>query len=510
MEIVRDFAITSAGTSPAVSDVMRHALLSVRPALLGLSLALSLSAVACAANTDEDAADGDVSEEALASGTGFDVNAAKAQGRKVTDHGKGDTCVALKPLPGATYKEEDLKKEDKLCNADFYIDQKQGDEKPVVLCPKLNSTNPGTNVYELADGQSKSALQSDASCLSGQDKLEKIGKYKQSLWCGHTGAVLAAYHVSRALGDVAGVPAAVLRTMDKASHRTIVDQGARLTTQKYGASSKTFIKRNWNALWPCLHDGRSDCGLPGTPSENLYIRGPVLWDTEVATTSFKSGHLVGAFMANASEDGTYPNITTSASVKTNKRYVALKGGALSFAKGYEQETVQGILAMKDISDFLILDTIIEQQDRFSDSGGNLSQKKYLVWQGADGVMHSERADKKKDAPDTALTIARMVIEDNDCGLRKGMRRARGYDELIAGIRHLAPSTYTGLMNLAANIDAQRAEFTQGMAMSNKEFDRLAENVHFVADTFSSKCSAGQLTLDLDVDGYIKGNIPSCK
>lgn len=484
---------------------MRHAL------LLGLgALALSFTAFACAVDTDEDGADGESSEEALASGTGFDVAAAKAQGRKVTDHGKGDTCVALKPLAGATYRDDDLKKEDKLCNADFYIDQKQGDDKPVVLCPKLNSTNPGTNVYELPDGKTKASLQTDAACLSGQDSLDKVGKYKQSLWCSHTGAILAAYHVSRALGDVAGVPAAVLRTMDKASHRAIVDQGARLTTQKYGATSKTFIKRNWNALWPCLHDGRSDCGMPGTSSENLYIRGPVLWDTEVGSTNFRSGHLVGAFMANASEDGKYPNITTSASLKANKRYVALGKSGLSFTKGWDPETVQGILAMKDIGDFLILDTIIEQQDRFSDSGGNLSQKKYLVWQGADGVMRSERADKKKDAPDGALTIARMVIEDNDCGLRKGMRRARGYDELISNIRHLAPSTYQGLLNLAATVDAQRAEFTQGMAMSNKEFDRLAENVHFVADTFSAKCNAGQLALDLDVDGYIKGQIPSCK
>lgn len=485
---------------------MRHAL------LLGLSaLALSVSAIACSADGD-DGSDGEASEDALSLATGFDVNAAKAVGRKVTDHGKGDTCVALKRLQGASYDNDDEKKEDKLCSFDFYAESKQADDqKPVVLCPKLNSTNPGTNVYELPDGKTKASLQSDASCLNGQDGLDKIGKFKQSLWCGHTGAVLAAYHVSRALGDVAGVPAAVLRTMDKPSHRTIVDQGGRLTTQKYGAASKTFIKRNWNALWPCLHDGRSDCGLPGTPSENLYIRGPVLWDGEVATSSFKTGHLVGAFMANASEDGKYPNITTQASVKSNKRYIALtKTASPGFAKSWDPETVQGLLAMKDISDFLILDTIIEQQDRFSDSGGNLSQKKYNVWQDATGEMHSERADKKKDAPDNALPIVRMVIEDNDCGLRKGMRRARGYDDMIAGIHHLDPSTYQGLQNLAKTIDSQKDVFTQGMAMSNNEFARLSENVKFVAGDFAAKCQAGTLTLDLDVENYIKGETPSCK
>lgn len=478
-----------------------------RALLLG-GLALGLlapMAVGCASAED----DADSSDSAASLGV-YNAGLAKSQARVTTELGKGDFCTALKRLPGATYRADDEKKENKLCSADFYLqaDDAASKHDAVALCPKIVSTNPGTDVYEIPEGQTKAGIEAQCSNLSALDKLDKVGKYKQSLWCSHTGAILGAYHVSRALGDIVGVPAAVLRTMDKASHRAIVDKGAALTAAKY-SNPNTFIRRNWNALWPCLHDGRSDCGAAGTPSANLYIRGPALWDQDVAASGFKSGHLVGALMGNASEDGNYPGITTQDSLRANKRYVALTQSNLAFDKSFGQETVQGILAMKDIGDFLILDTIIEQQDRFSEGGGNLSQKKYLVWND-NGTMMSERADKKKDAPADALTVARMVIEDNDCGLRKGMRSARGYDAFIAGIKHLAPSTYKGLQNLAATIDDQRDVFTQGMAMSNNEFARLAENVKFVAQNFADKCNAGSLKLDLDVEAYISGNVPSCK
>ena len=468
-----------------------------------LSVLTVLPFIACAASEDGDAE----SSEAAASLGVFDADLAKSLSRAVVASGKGDFCVALKRLPGAAYRDEDTSKEDKLCGADFYIPANEGDKKAVALCPKVVSTNPGTDIYEIPEGQTKASIQNETTCnaLDQLGKLDKLGKYKQSLWCSHTGAILAAYHVSRALGDVAGVPVAVLRTMDKAEHKEIVDMGAKLTAARYRPSA--FIRRNWNALWPCLHAGRSDCGMPGTASENLYIRGPAIWDNDVAESNFASGHVVGALMGNASEDGNYPNITTAGSLKTNKRYVALTQPGLPLEKSFAQETVQGILAMKDISDFLILDTIIEQQDRFSESGGNLSQKKYLMWKNADGTIDQERADKKKDAPADALTVARMVIEDNDCGLRKGMRNTRGYDALLAPIRHLAPSTYRGLQDLARNIDAQRDVFTQGMAMTGREFDRLAENVKFVASSFLNKCTTGKLALDLDVAPHVSGAEP---
>jgi hypothetical protein len=477
-------------------------------ALFGL-LSTGAFAIACAASSD----DGEGGAEAISSGTApavFDADTAKTQARSVVTHSKGDFCVAVKRLPDAAYREDDTKKEDALCNADFFAETSSApDQHAVALCPKIVSTNPGTNVFEIPEGQTKAQIETDAMCgnLTALDKLEKVGKYKQSLWCSHTGAILASYHISRALGDIVGVPAAVFRTMDKASHHAIVDRGSRLTGARF--SSDAFIRRNWNALWPCLHDGRGDCGMPGTPSENLYMRGPVLWDDDVQAQNFRGGHLAGAFMGNASEDGTYPGITTAASLKANKRYVAATTKGLTLAKSFSLETVQGILAMKDIGDFLILDTIIEQQDRFSDTGVNLSQKKYLVWE-KDGAIQSERADKKKNAPDAALTVARMVIEDNDCGLRKGMRKFRGYDDLIAPIRHLAPSTYKGLQDLAKNIDGQRDVFTQAMAMTSSEFARVVENVKFVATEFKQKCDQGTLELDLDVEAYVSGQVPSCK
>jgi hypothetical protein len=477
--------------------------------LLSLSL-LSLVACSGAAAEDDEPTD---DEGALKVGV-YDADLAKALGRRTVEHDKGDFCVALKGIPGVTYTDDDIKKENKLCDFDFYKEAKASDEqKPAVLCPKVVSTNPGVTVFELPEGRAKADIQTDAICgdtskTSPLEQLDKVGKYKQSLWCSHTGAIIGAYHVSRALGNIVGVPPAVLRTMDKNEHKKVVAQGGRITAAKYRESE--LIRRNWNALWPCLHDGRSDCGMPGTPSQNLYIRGPRLWDDDVELSNYQSGHLIGAFMGNASEDGNYPGLTTYDSLKSNAAYVGLTRAGLSFGKNFSKETVQGILAMKDVGDFLILDTIIEQQDRFSNGGGNMSKKDYLMWRTEDGGLQAERADKKKDAPGDAITVSRMVIEDNDCGLRRGMR-AKYYDGLIQPIRHLAPATYRGLQDLAKNIDGQRQLFTNGMAMTDKEFDRVVENVKFVATTFQQKCASGQLELDLDAAAYLAGQpAPSCR
>lgn len=469
---------------------------------------LSLASFVACSSSDEPAEDG-VDEGALATGV-YDADLAKAHSRLTVEHDKGDFCVALRGIPGAAYSESDLKKEKKLCAADFHKSaETASDQKAVVLCPKVVSTNPGVDVYELPEGKTKAELQDDAICkdTSGSgalSKLDKVGKYKQSLWCSHSGAIIGAYHLSRAIGGAVGVPAAVLRTMDKASHRAIVDQGARITRAKY--SGGQFIKRNWNDLWPCLHAGSRNCGEPGTSSANLYMRGPRLWDDDVELSGYASGHLVGAFMGNASEDGTYPGLTTAESVKRHASYVALGREGNRLEKAFTKDTVQGLQTMKDISEFLILDTILEQQDRFSDTGSNMSKKNYLTWRTESGEIKLERADEKKDAPDTALAVTKMVIEDNDCGLRKGMR-AKHYDALIAPVRHLAPAAYTGLQELAKNIEGQREMFTNGMAMTTREFDRVVENVKFVASGFAQKCERGELELDLDIATYVAGGAP---
>ncbi len=448
----------------------------------------------------------------------YDADLAKSAARRVVEHPKGEFCVALKGVPGAVYGPDDVKKEDKLCNADFYAEGPGAeDQKPTVVCPKVVSTNPGVDVFELPEGGVKTALQADASCGDPSadaplKSLEKVGKFKQSVWCSHTGAILAAYHVSRALGNVAGVPAAVLRTMDKAEHRKVVDEGARITAARY--SPKAFIRRNWNALWPCLHDGRQDCGA--TPeTQHLYIRGPRLWDDDVEASGFQSGHLVGAFMANASEDREgYAGIGTAASVASHPAHKRLADADLGVPKQFTKDAVQALLSMKDIGDFLILDAIIEQQDRFLAPADtrpetpNISTKNFLVWQ-AGGEVKSERADKRKEAPPEALTVGRMVIEDNDCGLRTGQRAK--YEPLLRPIRHLAPATYRGLLALDSGIEGARDTFTNGMAITGREFDRLAANVHFVTSIFKEKCDQGRLALDLDVAGYVAGSPPpSCR
>ena len=111
--------------------------------------------------------------------------------------------------------------------------------KNAAVCPKLNSTNPGLDIFAIPDGTTAQKFQ-DTNCKS--PKGEKIAKYKLSTSCSYTPSLLGYYHVSRILGHVANVPPAVLRTYDLADHIVL---GRKALTR---APASSLIHATWAAL----------------------------------------------------------------------------------------------------------------------------------------------------------------------------------------------------------------------------------------------------------------------
>ena len=65
--------------------------------------------------------------------------------------GIAEICVMPKHFPGADYTKGDLKDEKELCSYDFRAIN-------YALCPKVSSTNPGLEVFNLPDGVEKLSL----------------------------------------------------------------------------------------------------------------------------------------------------------------------------------------------------------------------------------------------------------------------------------------------------------------------------------------------------------------
>lgn len=119
-----------------------------------------------------------------------------------------EACVLPKHLPGAKYSEKDSKAEKDFCALNI--------GENVAACQKTNSTNPGLLFVEPPDGVSPAKFAA-RDCRGGDADIE--AKYKLSTSCSYTPYILAHYRASRALGNAANVPVAVLRTVDLQRHQ---------------------------------------------------------------------------------------------------------------------------------------------------------------------------------------------------------------------------------------------------------------------------------------------------
>jgi hypothetical protein len=110
-----------------------------------------------------------------------------------------EVCVLPKHFDVGRYFDKDNEVEAELCNIDVH--------KNAAVCPKLNSTNPGLDIYSPPQGGTPGQVEAAHCKIAG---VHKIAKYKLSSSCSYTPSILGYYHVSRMLGGIGDVPPAVL------------------------------------------------------------------------------------------------------------------------------------------------------------------------------------------------------------------------------------------------------------------------------------------------------------
>ena len=149
-----------------------------------------------------------------------------------------EICVIPKHLDMERYFDKDIEIEKELCNIDVH--------KNAAVCPKLNSTNPGLDLYSLPQGGTPEQVEAARCKTAG---AHKIAKYKLSSSCSYTPSILGYYHVSRMLGGIADVPPAVLRTFDLRNHITM---GRAALAE---SASNSLIHQTWASLMTQLTAG---------------------------------------------------------------------------------------------------------------------------------------------------------------------------------------------------------------------------------------------------------------
>jgi len=412
--------------------------------------------------------------------------AADAQrGEKLVEHPvpgrKSEVCVIPKHFPNAVYSDADLKAEGQLCDID--------ENSNAAVCPKTNSTNPGLDFYSLAQGSTSKGIVS-VNCKKPGAK--KIAKYKLSTSCSYTPSILGYYHVAGMLGGIANVPPAVLRTFDLQNHIALGRFALGETVQS------ALIHQTWASLMAQLTAGAR------ASRRDLLL-------TDDFTQSY------GALSVNPRQEQFYKdffngganNIGRAANFRDKNPIMALlsRSGDISAAVGrtFNVENVQKMVQLRDAANLIVIDTLMNQQDRF----GNIHYIEsyyYLDSKDAnsDGTPKLKWKPKLKSdqaPPANSLVIKEMMLKDNDCGVAKqNLAKQAG---LARRLGHIDPATYYRILQFDAIADSPSTKqfFTEELLFTSRDYVSVRGNLRELAANLHQACLQGKLKLDLDLPAH---------
>jgi hypothetical protein len=435
---------------------------------------------------------------------GLDVSAPRGE---ATTHFKSpqgvtEVCIIPKKLSPSDFSDKDLKDEKELCSMDFYgIKSDAETPVPMITCPKQQSTNPATLVGVLPAGMTKAQAEAKL-CKGPHNDFDMEAKFKTSITCSYVPANLAYWQLSK-MFQAGRVMPAVLRTFDATEHEKIMNLGLQYSEGHAIEASWKRIEKAENAEPDLLYDTTRKTAY-GALVKNLkkeakytVISGVGVYDTRYER------FLKQAPFLRVADGRSVPVLAQSDELKT---------------------IVSTAVQMKDVSDMILLDVLLSQEDRI----GNMHVRYAWYWP-ENGRMVS-KVSKAKYNPDTkqpeipkkeldmakkSFLVREMYLKDNDCGVnvdkRTNMMRRYG---VLEQVRHMSPETYKRFMQfakIARNPETikwlQTELLFRPIDVRGTKISFLA-NVDFAAKTLLENCRSGLLKLDLNVDDYAPGAKPT--
>jgi hypothetical protein len=394
----------------------------------------------------------------------------------ISADGAAEICVIPKKYPGANYSQEDLKMEKFLCGL--------GNSTPVAMCPKLSSTNPGIQFHLLPNGVSTS--QAAANGCTGNDVNMMVAKYKNSISCSYTPSILAYYHVSRILGDVAQVPSAVLRTMNLGHHQQLAAKANAVLRSK---AADNLLRQIWSGFTSHLSSPAKSSKKDVLFTDDLRQSYGALQENPRNEVFYKEMFFEGNKVKSRTE-----------MFRDRSPIYRLLGDRRPLrslvSNQWDARSVQTVVQMDDVVDMILLDAMLSQDDRM----GNVHfTPAYYVKRNTDEGLKIQLSKHKEE---DALVVKKIMLKDNDCGVNRGGSKTIKAG-LLNGIAHINPDTYGRLLKFNAEMQKSEAKnyFQRETMMTASDFHQFEENLEVVVRTLQKACRAGKLQLDLDLNGH---------
>jgi hypothetical protein len=325
------------------------------------------------------------------------------------------------------------------------------------------------------------------------DAAKKFAKYKSSISCSYTPSILAYYHVSRIFGDILMVPPAVLHTFDIERQRQIAEKAI----SHLNGKSDSLLKQIWEGF-------NSHLRSPGASAKKDVL----------FTDDLKQSY--GALQQNPRGEEKYSEMFFAARAGGTRAeafrdrspiYQLLKDSrSLRSLVGnqWNKQNVQTVQQMRDVSEMILMDYLLGQEDRF----GNVHYKEsYLYVDASKEGQSVEKMSAKSDAAEVrsrnAILVKRMMLKDNDCGV-SGSRenRVKKY-RLLEGVNHMNPETYKRLLALSREVSnaSTTTFFREETMMTAGDYNTFRTNVAEAVEILQGACRRGKLQLDLDLNGH---------
>lgn len=309
------------------------------------------------------------------------------------------------------------------------------------------------------------------------------------------------YHLSRYFDTTVDVPVVVYRSMDKDAHYRRVAQKAHVR-----AMGKSSMNR---AGWRWLATSEQDPSryLPTgdllTP-DRKQIYGDLLGGGGARYGAEINGIRSGGGVAQNNDFQNTPAFLALRSASPLKDAMAeeIKGGRASPKinrdLGPAVSDLQMALWMRELSEIVILDYILSQQDRV----GNIDYKwrQYTV-DAQTGKVSSEKVNSESSRAAMKIVdnmVQKTQLNDNDAGGRRYTNFTK-ITRMLPKLRHIGADTYGKL--LALNDDFQRQGelykyFAANFNLGTAELKQLVTLTNEATGILKSTCMAGQMRFDL--------------
>jgi len=428
--------------------------------------------------------------------------------------GVPEECVALDPIPGGSYSEQDRDDERSFCTIDLHVPS-------VALCPKTWSTSAGTLVYDISSGtyaNDPTRFEREVCPHGGSARKEaaqELAKYKQTINTPDSSATFSTasllyYHLARHFDTTVNVPVAVYRSMDKDAHLArVTELGLRLTADK---SSLKMIHAGWTALDEAERNPDSY-----RPTDELF--------TADRKKIFGILILTGGERYNAEINGTRESGWGSGQNRDFQHtapYLALQSSkplAEAIREGVEEAKMNPRLArdmgpeildeqmvfwMQELTEITLFDFIFSQQDRI----GNIDYRLAWYWL-EDGQLRSLSAHGKEPPEQSAgyspILLKRTWINDNDAGGRAVYVDFAEKTEMLEKIRHYSDDTYRRLLALDRDFSEAGplyAYFRDTFGLSQRQLGLIVRHTAHATAILRETCRAGELRFDLDPEAFL--------